>query len=208
MRPRDIIAAGLAAAVRLARNTKRAVRYASRGPRPYRVSRDASPLPDIDSVRRLAPMALVAMPIPPDEDPTPTAPIAIAVPGRPEPQIVRDASPLPTLTAEQHAETFLDWLQSEGGLTGDDILVCDLEEMHREMCLDLGVALMRWALVSKHLRAILGERKRYVWHRETPDSDKVRLCVMSVPSRASGADKHPRCPARVPWPELPHAAAA
>ena len=195
MRPRHIIAAGLAAAVRWARNTQRAVRYGSRGPRQYCVSRDASPLPAIDSTRRLAPLVLIAQPIPPDADPTPSTPVIIKIPGRAEPQIVRDAAPLPSLTAEQHAATFLDWLQSDGGKVGDDILVCDLEEMHREMCLDLGVALMRWALVSKHFRALVGERKRYVWHRETPDADKVRLCVMSVP-------------ARVPWAELPHAEAA
>lgn len=208
MRPRHIIAAGLAAAVRLARNTQRAVRYGSQGTRQCCVSRDASPLPAIDSTRRLAPLALIAQPIPPDDDPTPSAPVIIKIPGRAAPQIVRDSTPLPSLTAEQHADTFLDWLQDDApvaewategaqmrGRTGDDILVCDLEEMHREMCLDLGVALMRWAMVSKHFRALVGERKRYVWHRETPDADKVRLCVMSVP-------------ARVPWAELPHAQAA
>ncbi len=182
---------------------------------------------DRDDRPARAPMTLIAMPVPSTPEPTPGsplgaslahpatargAPIIILLPGRSEPQIVRDSTPLLSLTAEQHSETFLDWLQdvspvapsvaracgatgAVAGLTGDDILVCDLEEMHREMCLDLGVAPMRWALVSKHFRALVGERKRYVWHRETPAADKVRLCVMSVP-------------ARVPWAELPHAEAA
>ena len=139
----------------------------------------------------------ILLPMPPsasDDDSGPSGATPAAVPDRP-------AAGLTVLTPSEHAVRFLAWLQDEDGATGD-ILARDLAEMHGEMCLDLGVEQVRWALVSSHFRQLVGDRKRYVWHRDLPDSKPQRLCVVHVPALRSPG------PVAVPWPDLPMRQAA
>ena len=156
----------------------------------------------------------ILLPMPPsasDDDSGPSGATPAAVPDRP-------AAGLTVLTPSEHAVRFLAWLQDASfvapsvahacGATGavagatGDILARDLAEMHGEMCLDLGVEQVRWALVSSHFRQLVGDRKRYVWHRDLPDSKPQRLCVVHVPALRSPG------PVAVPWPDLPMRQAA
>lgn len=152
---------------------------------------------DRDDRPAVAPIALISMPVSATPDPTPDDDGGAAA---------------AVLSPEAHAARLLDWLQDEApvdptvatraglstpawaGRTGD-ILARDLAEMHAEMCLDLGIEPLRWSRVSEHFRRLIGERKRYAWHRDMAGAPRQRLCVMSVP-------------VRVPWTDLPQQLAA
>lgn len=86
---------------------------------------------------------------------------------------------LRSLSADEHAQALLVWLQGDRGVTGE-ILARDLIEMHAEMCLDESIEIRPWNPVAVQFTRLIGDRKKYCWHTET-DGHKARLRVYSVP---------------------------
>ena len=86
-------------------------------------------------------------------------------------------APAPTIQARppvDHAEALLTWLQGPGGRSGT-IWAVDLEQMHRDLCGELGWETIGWIAVGRELRRMLGGKKEYA------TLGGQRRCVYRIP---------------------------
>lgn len=78
--------------------------------------------------------------------------------------------------ARDHAAALLTWLQGPGGRSGT-LLASELQEMHRDLCIERDWEPLGWVAVGRELRRLIGGRKEYIWHQGR------RVCVYRVPPR-------------------------
>ena len=103
--------------------------------------------------------------------------------GRPQDR-VSVAEPISTIEARppaDHAIALVAWLQGPGGRTGT-ISATELEQMHWELCHELGWEVVNWVAVGRELRRLLGAKKEYVRHE---DGRRVRVYRIP-PARTAG----------------------
>ena len=114
----------------------------------------------------------------------------------PATEAVRDrvsiCEPVPTIEARppaDHAAALLGWLQGPGGRTGT-IPATELEQMHWDVCHELGWEVVSWVAVGRELRRLLGAKKEYV---RLEDGRRVRvyrvppLCAARMKSMPNAA---------------------
>ena len=103
--------------------------------------------------------------------------------GRPQVR-VSIVEPIPTIEARppaDHAIALLAWLQGPGGRTGT-ISATELEQMHWELCHELGWEVVNWVAVGRELRRLLGAKKEYVRHEDGRRARVYRI----PPARTAG----------------------
>lgn len=84
--------------------------------------------------------------------------------------------------ATEHAAALLSWLQGPGGFIGE--LVSDeIEEIYRDMCLEVRWHPRPWAPVATELRLLLGGAKSYGYR------DRKRVRVWKIPPARVAAPK-------------------
>lgn len=77
---------------------------------------------------------------------------SVVVPGK--------VSTIEAHTAAEHAAALLSYLQGPGGRSGT-IPAHELEQLHREFCLEADWEVLGWMAVARELRRMLGARKEY-----------------------------------------------
>lgn len=87
--------------------------------------------------------------------------------------------------ARDHAAALLEWLQGADGRTGS-LFADELDEMHREMCVERDWELVGWTAVARELRRLLSARKEYAWR------DGKRVRVYRIPPARPSAMEAPR----------------
>lgn len=102
-------------------------------------------------------------------------------------------SRLIAMDAAGHAQELLAWLQGPGGRTGS-ISSADLAIAHGEMCDELEIEAIGWTAVSRELRRLLDQPRRYV------DRSGRRVRMFRIPP--AGVEALPRAAAR--WAHATH----
>lgn len=95
--------------------------------------------------------------------------------------VVPDYTWLEARLPADHAAALLEWLRGPGGRTGS-ILAIELEQMHHELCHELGWEIIGWISVGRELRRLLGAKKELA-----RQSDGRRLAVYRIPPAISAA---------------------
>ncbi len=92
---------------------------------------------------------------------------------------MRPDPPLITGDADHHVEALLDWLQGDGGRTGE-ILAGEMVLIYGEMCSEIWLAPRPWRSVAAALRKHLGGKKKYrQWRNEA--GERHRTVVWLIP---------------------------
>ena len=151
-----------------------------------RADQEPTPEPTPDAVFRDVPAFAPA----PDQEPTPCAapirkPVRISTPKRSARPTWRPALEPPDV----HANRLLDWLQSEGGLTGE-LRVEEIQHIYRHMCADIGWEERPWNPVAREFTRLTTGKKVYRWFDLEDGRHKLR--IYPVPTRPRRTDSATR----------------